>query len=93
MHYSDSVYENGTASIVLLQGKEMEKGTYECRWKNSKGEPRNKKFTVNFNPRFEKDEKDTYIIIISASLIGLLAVAVGIGIKIYLDKVKDFYRF
>jgi hypothetical protein len=80
---------------VQLQGKETEKGFYECRWKNSKGEQRHRNFTVNLDFRFEKDEKDTnsIIIIISASSIGLLAVAVGIGIKIYLDKVKDFYRY
>jgi hypothetical protein len=86
---------------VQLQGNETEKGFYECRWKNSKGQPRHRNFTVipsfekeanNFGS--EKDEKDTNtIIIMSASLIGLLAVAVGIGIKIYLDKVKDFYRY
>jgi uncharacterized protein YodC (DUF2158 family) len=75
---------------VQLQGKEKEKGTYECRWKNSKGEPRHKNFTVNLDSSFKNDEKDTSAIIVSASLIGLLAVAVGIGIKIYLDKVKDF---
>jgi hypothetical protein len=79
---------------VQLQGKETEKGFYECRWKNSKGEPRHRNFTVNLDFRFEKDEKDTNIvIIIIASLIGVLAVAMGIGIKIYLDKVKHFYRY
>jgi hypothetical protein len=93
VHYSDSVYENETASIVLLQGKETERGTYECRWKNSKGEQRHRNFTVNLDFRFEKDEKDanTIIIIVSASFIGLLAIAVGIGIKVYLDKVKYFF--
>jgi hypothetical protein len=40
------------------------------------------------------DKKDTNtIIIITSSLIGLLAAAVGIGIKVYLDKVKDFYKY
>jgi hypothetical protein len=68
----------------------MERGTYECRWKNSKGEPRHKNFTVGIII-YEMDKKDTNTIIISASFIGLLAVAVGIGIKIYLDKVKDFF--
>jgi uncharacterized protein YodC (DUF2158 family) len=90
MAYSDSVYNNETASIVQLQGKETEKGTYECRWKNSKGEPRHRNFTVGIIS-YEKDEKDANTIIISASFIGLLAVAVAIGIKVYLDKVKDFY--
>jgi hypothetical protein len=79
---------------VQLQGKETERGFYECRWKNSKGEPRHRNFTVNLDFRFEKDEKNTNsIIIMSASSIGLLALAVAIGIKIYLDKVKDFYRY
>jgi hypothetical protein len=92
MTHSDSVYENETASVLTLQGKETERGTYECRWKDSKGEPRYKDFTVNLDFRFEKDEKDTNtVIIISATLFGLLAVAVGIGIKVYLDKVKDSY--
>jgi hypothetical protein len=90
MAYSDSVYNNETASIVQLQGKETEKGTYECRWKNSKGEPRHRNFTVNLDSSFKNDEKDTNTIIISATLFGLLALAVGIGIKIYLDKVKHF---
>ena len=88
MHYSNSVYENETASVVQLQGKETEKGTYECRWKNSKGEPRHRNFTVGIIS-YEKDEQDANTIIISASLIGVLAVAVAIGIKVYLDKVSD----
>jgi|688.fasta_scaffold1472580_1 hypothetical protein len=88
MTYSDSVYENETASVAQLQGKKTEQGTYECRWKNSKGEPRNRNFTVI--PSFEK-EANTIIIIISATLFGLLAVAVAIGIKVYLDKVNIFY--
>jgi hypothetical protein len=92
MAHSDSVYENETASVVLLQGKETEKGFYECRWKNSKGEQRHRNFTVGIS--FEMDKKDTNtIIIITSSLIGLLAAAVGIGIKVYLDKVKDFYKY
>jgi hypothetical protein len=74
---------------VQLQGKETERGTYECRWKNSKGEPRHRNFTVGIIS-YEKDEKDANTIIISATLFGLLALAVGIGIKIYLDKVKHF---
>jgi hypothetical protein len=94
MPHSDLIYENETASVVQLQGKETERGIYECRWKNSKGEPRHRNFTVNsrnqvftVNFPFKKDETDTYIIIISVSLIGLLAA----GIKVYLDKVKDFF--
>jgi uncharacterized protein YodC (DUF2158 family) len=90
MVHSDFIYENETASVVQLQGKEKEKGTYECRWKNSKGELRHRNFTVGIIS-YEKDEKDANTIIISASLIGVLAVAVAIGIKVYLDKVKDFY--
>ncbi|XP_046654437.1 vascular endothelial growth factor receptor 1-like isoform X1 [Daphnia pulicaria] len=85
MAHSDLIYENETASVVQLQGKEKEKGTYECRWKNSKGEPRHRNFRVGIIS-YEKDEKDANTIIISASFIGLLAVAVAIGIKVYLDK-------
>ena len=85
MPHSDLIYENETASVVQLQGKETERGIYECRWKNSKGEQRHRNFTVGIS--FEKNRN---IIIISASLFGLLAVGVGIGIKVYLNKVKDF---
>jgi hypothetical protein len=91
MAYSDLIYENETTSVLPLKGKVKEAGTYECRWKNSKGEPRHRNFTVNLDFRFEKDEKDANTIIVSASFIGLLAIAVGIGIKVYLDKVKYFF--
>jgi hypothetical protein len=79
---------------VQLQGKEKEKGFYECRWKNSKGEPRHKKFIIIF---IEKEANTlsivSNVIIIFSILFGLLGVAVRIGIKVYLDKVKDFYRY
>jgi uncharacterized protein YodC (DUF2158 family) len=68
MAHSDLIYENETASIVLLQGKEKEKGIYECRWKNSKGEPRHRNFTVNLDSSFKNDEKDTSAIIVSARM-------------------------
>ena len=62
-------------------------GTYECRWKNSRGEARHRNFNVNVN--FFDEKNDINIIIISATVFGLLLIGMGIGIKFYLDKVRN----
>ena len=59
-------------------------GTYECRWKNSRGEARHRNFDVSL--KFF-DEKTDFII--ATTVIGLLLIGMGIGIKFYLDKVKN----
>ncbi len=87
MYYSDSVYETATASNVQLQGKENERGTYECRWKNSKGETKHRNFTVSIS--FFEPPSDIHIIAVSVTLIGLLVVGTGIGVKFYRDKVRN----
>jgi hypothetical protein len=68
----------------MLKGNANELGTYECRWNNSRGETRHKQFTVSLT---FVDEKNDFII--SAIVIGLLLVGMGIGIKFYLDKVGN----
>ena len=62
-------------------------GTYECRWNNSRGEARHRNFDVSV--KFVDDNIDNNIIIISATVIGLLLIGMGIGIKFYLDKVGN----
>jgi hypothetical protein len=72
----------------MLKGNANEVGTYECRWNNSRGEKRHRQFDVNVN--FFDDKNDhNIIIIISATVFGLLLIAMGIGIKFYLDKVGN----
>ena len=68
---------------LTLKGKANEAETYECRWQNSRGEVRHRQFEVSV--KFFDDKTD--IIIISATVIGLLLIGMGIGIKFYLDKV------
>ena len=65
-------------------------GLYECRWNNSRGETRYKQFAVS-SRSFVDDKTDINIIIISvtATVIGLLLIGMGIGIKFYLDKVRN----
>jgi hypothetical protein len=63
-------------------------GTYECRWKNSRGETRFRNFDVSV--KFFDEKNDVNIIIsVTAIVIGLLLIAMGIGIKFYLDKVRN----
>ena len=59
-------------------------GTYECRWKNSRGEARHRNFTVSVT---FLDENINIITSVTATIIGLLLIGMGIGIKFYLDKV------
>jgi hypothetical protein len=68
----------------MLKGETNELGTYECRWNNSRGEARHRQFTIGLY--FVEDKTD--IIIITATVIGLLLIGIGIGIKFYLDKVR-----
>jgi preprotein translocase subunit SecF len=57
-------------------------GIYECRWNNSRGEARKRNFVVSVTFAEEIFTKT-----VTAILIGLLAVGIGIGVKFYLDKV------
>jgi preprotein translocase subunit SecF len=57
-------------------------GIYECRWNNSRGEARRRNFVVSVTLAEEIFTKT-----VTAILIGLLAVGMGIGVKFYLDKV------
>ena len=66
-------------------------GSYECRWNNSRGEARHKQFTVSLYFIEEKTDNKTDINIImcvTATVIGLLLIGMGIGIKFYIDKVN-----
>jgi hypothetical protein len=69
---------------LTLKGKANELGTYECRWNNSRGKARHRNFDVSL--KFF-DEKTDFII--ATTVIGLLLIGMGIGIKFYLDKVGN----
>ena len=72
----------------MLKGKANELGTYECRWNNSRGEKRHRQFTVSLT--FVEDKTDINIVLsVTATVIGLLLIGMGIGIKFYLDKVGN----
>lgn len=89
--YTDPVYKNNTASILPLQGKDNEIGTYECRWINSRGESRHRQFTVSVT--FAQENKTAIIVTaVSVTMVAIVAIGFGIGIKIYLDKVSDKKR-
>jgi hypothetical protein len=63
-------------------------GIYECRWNNSRGEARRRNFVVSVTLAEEIFTKT-----VTAILIGLLAVGMGIGVKFYLDKVLAIVFF
>ena len=72
----------------MLKGNANEVGTYECRWNNSRAETRHRQFDVNVN-FFDEKNDNNIIIIMSATVIGLLLIGMGIGIKFYLNKVGN----
>jgi hypothetical protein len=73
---------------LSLKGNANEVGTYECRWNNNRGEVRHRQFDVSVK-FFDEKIDNNIIIIISATVIGLLLIGMGIGIKFYLDKVGN----
>ena len=101
--YLDTVDDNKTASVLPLQGKTNELGIYECRWNNSRGEARHRRFIVSFifvGTIDSSGEAKSFVAINGISINGisitfalLFAIGVGISIKIYLDKVSDGTEF
>jgi hypothetical protein len=75
--------------VLTLKGNANELGSYECRWNNSRGEARQRQFTVSVT--FAEEISDNYTIFasVTATVLGLLAVGIGISIKFYLDKVRN----
>jgi hypothetical protein len=83
----DNIFENKSTSVLTLQGngnERLERGTYVCRWNNSRGEARQRNFIVQSSL-----ERGNTLIVVAAFLIGLFAIGMGIGIKFYFDKVRN----
>ena len=73
---------------MSLKGNANELGTYECRWNNNRGETRHRNFDVSV--KFVDEKNDINIIIsVTTTVIGLLLIGMGIGIKFYIDKVRN----
>jgi hypothetical protein len=83
------VKETEITSVLPLEGKENESGNYECRWNNSRGEARHRRFIVSFT----EAKSFATVNAISITFAVLFAIGVGISIKIYLDKVSDGQEF
>ncbi|XP_046654208.1 vascular endothelial growth factor receptor 1-like [Daphnia pulicaria] len=81
--YMDNIFENKSTSVLTLQGNGNERGTYVCRWNNSRGEARHRNFIVQSSL-----ERENTLIVVAAFLIGIFAIGMGIGIKFYFDKRK-----
>ena len=71
-----------------LNGLMNEIGVYSCRWNNSLGQPRYRNFTVLIGNA--SGSTHATAIPLSANLIALIVI-IGIGVKIYLDKVTIIY--
>ncbi|XP_046462764.1 uncharacterized protein LOC124208942 [Daphnia pulex] len=75
--YYDIVYENNTVSVFQLQGNSNEKGTYEYRWNNSRGEARKKLFTVSIDDDlYMETSSSTIITTVCVFLIALVAIGI-----------------
>ena len=67
-----------------LNGLMNENGVYSCRWTNSLGQSRYRNFTVLIGNA--SGSTHATAIPLSANLIALIVI-IGIGVKLYLDKV------
>jgi hypothetical protein len=73
-------------SILPLNGIVNEIGVYSCRWNNSLGQSRFRNFTVFLGN--SNGLTNATAIPLSANLVALIVI-IGIGIKLYLDKVTQ----
>ena len=93
LHQDDKVYPDDkfywdpsrNTTVLTLQGTEDNSGTYACRLYNSVGESR-KYFYVTFVQDPGSTFNTTFIAVVVVLLIALVA-GLGIGIKLYRDKV------
>jgi hypothetical protein len=85
--YSGLVYSSDDFSVLPLQGIQEERGTYACRWKNSKRQTRFKNFTVVFSTE-EFQANISITIGLSATTVVMFVIAIGITLKMYLNKVS-----
>ena len=88
--FTGEIYRNESSSVLPLQGKENENGTYKCRW-NSRGEARHRQFTVTvaFVALINETFSPPTYFNLSVIFAFLLAIGVGVGIKFYLSKVSE----
>lgn len=88
--YSGEIYSTANVSILPLEGTKGEIGAYACQWNNSLGQVGFRNFTL-FLADETLSETETYytaIIVSAVTLAILLALGIGISVKLYFDLVR-----
>ena len=89
--YSGQVYSDNISSLLLLQGKTEEKGSYACLWKNNFVGENYVNFTVSLQSVEIPPIDKTVVIAVSTTFAVLLFILiVSIGVKFYFDKVNGW---
>ncbi len=80
-----TVYQKETSSTLSIKGERTEGGDYECRWNNSRGEAKHRKFIVRI--AFVKNNNLVTFIIVFAAVL-LFVIGAGMSIEFFLEKVS-----
>ncbi|KAK4010542.1 vascular endothelial growth factor receptor 1 [Daphnia magna] len=91
--YSGEIYSTANVSILPLEGTKGEIGAYACQWNNSLGQVGFRNFTL-FLADETLSETETYytaIIVSAVTLAILLALGIGISVKLYFDLKKQVF--
>ena len=89
--YSGQVYSDNISSLLPLQGKAEEKGSYACLWKNNFVGENYVNFTVSLRSEEIPPIDKTVVIAVSTTFAVLLFILiVFIGVKFYFDKVNGW---
>lgn len=88
--YLGRIYSTDNVSTLPLEGIKSEIGAYACRWNNSLGQVgfRNVTLFLSDETSSEMETYYTTIIVFAVTLAILLALGIGISVKLYFDLVS-----
>lgn len=84
--YSDMFRSDANSSILLLEGKRKELGTYTCRQTNRLSPLRSERI---FIVSFDDVRRNTIVIAFSVAIVVLFVFGAAIGVKLYAYRVSD----
>ncbi|XP_057368363.2 vascular endothelial growth factor receptor 1-like [Daphnia carinata] len=91
--YTGEIYSTANISILPLKGIKNEIGVYACQWNNSLGQVGFRNFTLFLSDETSSEMETYYTTIITFAVIlaVLLALGIGISVKLYFDLKKQVF--